>query len=457
MNNQWHLTNTLALECAVLKYVAWGVLAAFFLVWTSACAANQPAPTSVGPAKIGDIVSTEASEQESLPPSAESAAAVDTPDEPAPNEPIPNEPTLDSPKLYKLTYQIDRAAVPLLYYRELTLNVRVNQIDAATVTADGAVIPHTYDASAGQLVFTTSAATVEITLEGVTDTDGLGDATKAALKDGKGFAWSHGMDDNVYVKAQVDVLEQYGWRGTLFLIGNVVEEERNEDWIADAPYLKEKLAMGWSIGNHTWDHNCDAATVNEQTVLDGYNHLRQIVDASPVPQYQIISFAAPCFLAEYQPIILAHRDSQTTAVQFNESGDRFPLVVDPGATENVTDPANADHILAVPFDYDEPIGRSLRIEYEDLALEMGTLDLMARLYNEQGLHLWHNTLAHGDMEEGAESHAGRLATVAAYVESTYGSAGSNQIWVAPSDQIYSYLLVRDRSTVTLTEVVAPGQ
>ena len=32
----------------------------------------------------------------------------------------------------------------------------------------------------------------------------------------------------------------------------------------------------------------------------------------------------------------------------------------------------------------------------------------------------------------------------------YGDGGNHTVWVAPSDEIYSYLLVRDHATVTLS-------
>lgn len=412
---------------------------------------NAPAPLE---ASTSTDTSTDASTDASTDTSADASADVSTAPSTGPSTTAGEVPASATGQ-YKLTYQIDRSNVPPIYYRELTLKVTVNQMTDATVIADGIEIPYTYDA--GVLVLTTNATTIEITLSGVTDTEGLGYAEKAILKDDKGFAWSHGMDDNVYVKSQVDILEQYGWRGTIFLIANVVEDERDEDWIVDAPYLKEKIALGWSIGNHSYDHNCDPTTVTEQTVLDGYNRLREIVDTSPVPEYQIISFASPCFLSEYQAITLNHRDNGVTAVQFNESGGPLPLVVDPGVTENVMDPNDSEKFLAAPFSYDAPVGRSILIEYEDLALEMATLDLMANLYTEQGLHSWHNTLAHGDMETGPDSHSDRLATVAEYVSTNYGPGGTDQIWVAPSDQIYSYLLVRDNAVVSLVNVESVSQ
>ena len=41
-----------------------------------------------------------------------------------------------------------------------------------------------------------------------------------------------------------------------------------------------------------------------------------------------------------------------------------------------------------------------------------------------------------------------LAAVLAYLHDTYGPGGSNALWVAPSDEIYSYLRLRETTTIT---------
>lgn len=127
----------------------------------------------------------------------------------------------DSNTDYTLDYVIDRSQVPTLFYNDLTLKVRVNQISSAQVIANNRTISHTYDAAIGQLIFTTSANTVTVVINDVTDTQGLGEVVKAVLKDDKGFAWSHGMDDNHNLMPQVDVFEEHDWQATLFLIGNM--------------------------------------------------------------------------------------------------------------------------------------------------------------------------------------------------------------------------------------------
>jgi hypothetical protein len=229
-------------------------------------------------------------------------------------------------------YTLDRSAVPELTYNDLTLKVYVGDMTEAEVyTTNGITIPHTIDA--GTLTFTTDADQVQLVLEGVTDpnragTNSVGEISKATLRDDKKWAWSIGLDDNVSLKPTIDLLRRRGWAGTLFMIGNIIDETRQEDWIVDAPDLNELLAEGWSVGNHTWEHECNGGFDYRQSILDGYNRLQEVVQNSPRPNYKIISFAAPCFDADYQPQILAMRDNGETAVQFNESGNKYLLIVD---------------------------------------------------------------------------------------------------------------------------------
>ncbi len=346
----------------------------------------------------------------------------------------------DHPTAYFLTYDIDRTNVPDLYYNELTLRVQVNDAQTIDVRADGEPVSFVHDADAGQIMLTTGAARVEVQVAGVGNPYGVGEIKKAALRNDKGFAWSHGMDDNVYLRAQVAVLEQYDWRGTFFLIAGTVDDARDEEWIADVPYVRRKLADGWSIGSHDWDGSC-REPIDVQKMIDAAARLNQIVATSTVPTHRVISFAAPCFLASYHPLVLAQRDAEETSILFNESGDVTPMIVDAAARAPVTGDSEHD-ILAYDFDFDGNVGRGTELAFATQEA-LDTIDWMAARHAQTGEHFWYNTLSHGN-EEAA------LATFAAHVYSEYGPEGTNEVWVAPSDEIYSYLLTRDRSVITTT-------
>ncbi|MEM7127660.1 MAG: polysaccharide deacetylase family protein [Chloroflexota bacterium] len=343
---------------------------------------------------------------------------------------------------YTLTYEIDRSQVPSLYHNDLTLKVQVNQVLAAQVIADGLVISHTHIPT-GNILFTTSAADIKIAIESSGDITGLGQITTTTLLNGKGFAWSHGMDDNVGLRKQVEVLESYGWTGTFFLIAKDVDETRDQDWIVDEPYLKGKLPLGWSLGNHTWDHTC-FPPFDEQTVIDGYNRLREVADASTVPDYRIISFASPCNVSAYDPFIREHRDSGSSDVQFSENGSLIPFVVDAGVAENILD-EETQLPNAYAFGFELAVGRIAlgTVSEDDPTVDpthISAIDWMATQHEETGQHFWYNTLTHGDAEDLLDQFAG-------YIYDTYGAPGTNKAWVAPSDEIYSYLLTRERAVI----------
>ncbi len=60
-------------------------------------------------------------------------------------------------------------------------------------------------------------------------------------------------------------------------------------------------------------------------------------------------------------------------------------------------------------------------------------------------HYWVNLLAHG-ADGGYPS--GAFYKWLDYLYSHYGPGGTDEVWVAPSDAVYSYLLVREQSRVT---------
>lgn len=344
---------------------------------------------------------------------------------------------------YRFRYQIERASAPSLYHKEVTLIITLGESRPVQVRGDGIVHPFRIDATSGHLIVTTAASQLDVTvtLDGSSSNlDDVGAFEHANLYENRGFAWSIGMDDNVGLREQIDALERYGWTGTLFLIANILVDEREEAWILDPPYLRQKLVDGWALGNHTWDHNC--GEVGEETIIAGQNRLQQVIDSSERPDYEIISFAAPCFVSDYHPVVLDMRTRGVTSILFNESGNRTPITVDPDPADQFTLIPENPNITAYPFDLDQPIGRASWTDLNDAATEIKIIDAMATRFNETGQHLWHNSLVHGDKAE-------VIDTVADYLYNTYGPAGTNQIWVAPSDQIVSYILTRDNTTIRL--------
>jgi hypothetical protein len=349
---------------------------------------------------------------------------------------------------YFLVYTIDRTALPHLYYRELTLTGYVGPVSNIQASTDLGPLEFDYDPAAGTVTFTTAANVVRIFLENPSDLANAGPFSKAALKYDKKWAWSHGLDDNRYLWPSIHLFANRGWRATLYLIGKDIHDTRREPWIIDAPDIRELVDQGWGIGNHTWDHVCappwiDDPTFMRETILNGYNRLQAVIDGSPAPPYRLIAFAAPCFRDEYHAYIQEIKGNGQTAVLFNESGNSYRLNVTPGAGDY-----SQGGKTAVAFTYEMPVGRDTNLEMGATGVaavkaEMGWLAANAT----PGRRFWYNTLSHGHQEDA-------LAQVVDYAYITYGPGGSNEVWVAPADEIYSYLLTRDHSQVSYA-VVGP--
>lgn len=351
----------------------------------------------------------------------------------------------------RIEFEIDRSQIPSLAFNELTLNVLVNDISSAQVLADSAPISHTYDSEAGMLSFTTHGQDIQILTQGASELTDFGQISKSSLLDNKGFAWSHGLDDNVGLKEQVSLLEGFGWKGTFFLIAESISDTRDEPWVVDRAYLEQKLALGWSFGNQTWDHEC-TPPFTQTMITRADDRLKEIVSTSDRSDYILTSFAAPCFAPEYHDVLLSLRDSGTTGLQYNESGNIGPLWIDTDASTEILD-SETQIPNAYPFDFDIAVGRSTNLSANDAGADIDTIDWIAERHAETGEHFWFNTLTHGDDDPtddfGDEAALRQFAT---HVYNTYGPNGNDQIWVAPSDQIYSYLLVREKSVIVDNQV-----
>jgi hypothetical protein len=348
-----------------------------------------------------------------------------------------------------LHYTLNRDAVPALTYNDVTLKVYVGKPAAVTAQAGGQTIPIDYDAATGYALVSVSASSLDIHLYGGdTSSAQIGAYTKTALKDDRLWAWSHSFDDNVYFKIHgIPAFEAYGWRGTVYLIGDQIDDTRKEDWTIDKPDIKALVKKGWGIGNHSWSHSyvsdLGGANAAKQDVIRLANYLRQAVNEAGMTNYRLMSFAAPNFDSAYLPIILNLRDSGTTELMLDESGSDAVVQVDAGATGG-TYPA---------FNLNQPIGRDWRIEEygtnsaDDQSFRRDVNSMIARL--DASHHNWLNTFSHQVDDDYPNKNVFGFLT---WVYNNYGPGGNNTVWVAPSEEIYSYLLVRDRVVVSYQRI-----
>jgi peptidoglycan/xylan/chitin deacetylase (PgdA/CDA1 family) len=351
--------------------------------------------------------------------------------------------TVPSGPVTLLRYTFNRSNLPALTYQAVTLKIYIGTPSAFYVLGDGLEIPYTYNRSTGFVTVSTAASMLELRVYNPPASSQLGAYSITPLKDDKQWAWSHSFDDNVNFEARgIPAFEKYGWRGTVYLIGYEIDNTRQEDWIIDKPDIISLAKKGWGIGNHSWSHqnvqDIGGTNAAKQDVVRLNTYFRQALDAAGLSSYRLISFAAPNFDSDYHAIILNLRNTHTTDLLFNESGSDAILQVD----------ANASGGNYPTFDLDQPIGRDWRIEEyganstEDRAFRQDLNNMLAQLDSQH--HFWLNTFNHSVDDQPSNQS---IFAFLPWVYNNYGPCGVNNVWVAPSEEIYSYLLVRSKITV----------
>jgi len=343
----------------------------------------------------------------------------------------------------RLAYTIDRGDVPAVRSAELTVQVQVGPAWRVTGRADGRPVAVAHDPASGWATVTTAAARVELEVEGAAPAaPGFGEVRKAPLLGGKRWAWSHGFDDNTGFKQHgLAAFRERGWTATVFLICSSVEAHRDEPWIVDAPDLRRLAKEGWGIGNHGWTHSTARSLGPERARAEALrcaDLLRATVEPA-LPGWRPMAFAAPAFDPDWQAVVDELRDrSPERGVRFNESGNDFLRQVDPGA-----------------FDPKATLGRDPAIEgfgsgnpgYDNRPTLLRVHELA-----DGTRHWWYNTLSHA--VDGQPRDRGLFAFLA-FLHQRFGPGGTDEVWVAPSDRVYSYLLVRDASRVERVEPAPP--
>jgi peptidoglycan/xylan/chitin deacetylase (PgdA/CDA1 family) len=339
-----------------------------------------------------------------------------------------------------LSYLLDRSALPWLTYNDVTLKIFIGPAQSVSASADGKTIPVLYNSQSGYALVTTSGLHLKIDVIAGTNSANLGSFTKTALKGDHLWAWSHGFDDNVNFKTYgIPAFEKLGYRATVYLIGHEIDATRNESWIIDKPDIMALVNKGWGIGNHSWSHDTVAGLggsgAAKKDVVRLATYLRQVVDEAGRKDYRLMSFAAPNFDADYQGLINDLRDTKTTEILFNESGNDSLLRVDVGATD----------INYPIFTPKGSLGRDWRIETygsndpDDVNFRKDVAAIIAKADGEH--HFWLNTLSHAvDQNYDPKLNVFGFLT---WVDKHYGTNGNKSVWIAPSDEIYSYMLVRD--------------
>ena len=357
--------------------------------------------------------------------------------------------TSASPDIVTFEYEFDRSKLPNLNSTELTVLISVGDATGIQIRDERrAPVSYTHLRRSQKIMVTSEAQTLIVELAGVTDFNQLGDISKANLKDNKLWAWSHSFDDNHFLEEAIDIMQKHDLPATMYVVGDWIDSGYPWEGDLTALELHQLMDAGWSIGNHTLDHdnNCGvrpSLAERRQSILHTEITLKEVIQTSNRPNYKVISFAVPCGGADrfndYHQIVKKLRDEGKTDLLFSEGGHEAPL-----------------HIDASPhFDFDLQIKRDLAIDGE----EDNTAEIKA-IFDSASLNartksagvFWYNSFSHGTRTFG--NNAYKLNAVAEYFVATYGKNGSDEAWMAPADEIYSYLLVRDLTTIT-TAVTSP--
>ncbi|MBN1400743.1 MAG: DNRLRE domain-containing protein [Anaerolineae bacterium] len=325
----------------------------------------------------------------------------------------------------RFEYRLDWERLPdWVTLRDVTLVVDVGPALDVIALGDGQIVPCNYDGQ--RALITTHAENVQVWVTAPERAlEEMGDVTVATLRGDKRWALSLTLDDGYLNQATTgkDLLDRYGYKASIAVIGSRIGIEFNGDLYASAAHLQDLVADGWQLANHTYSHYYaqdigDSAAV----VADIEATNRAIMDA--VPGYVPTMFTSPYVDPDFEPIIQAHYEElglyllQTLAWE----GKR----VDPGyggVTTTLTS-----------------IGRT------SLLHDGSQFDEVHRwLHNEPGSHWWLSLHTH---EVWPVCDCVEIGLDRLYY--TYGAGGIDDVWVAPAPEVHQYLLARDHVQLTET-------
>lgn len=329
---------------------------------------------------------------------------------------------------------LDRSAVPKLNYADITLVADVGRVSEISLLEAGEhELAYTYDKRNGKLVFSTRGNRVLMSLSGPDADDFKGKLTIAPLKDGKKFAWSHSVSGPIWQEDFIDVFNAYSYRGTLYKMAESANNMWNEDWILEGKDIYELLEKGWALGLQTHQLSCDGS-IDDTNLSAAYQELTDKIAASPRPNYRVHSFATPCVGGEHRALRQLLHAPEIAIL--NESGDEGLLLVNTGA-------ANFERKgrEARAYDLGQALGRNPAIELGHVDEANAIIDWMAE-HASPTRHFWYNTFS----RRGRQND---IAKVMAHVNINYDTHDNASIWVAPAEEVYAYLVVRNKIGVTV--------
>jgi len=338
-----------------------------------------------------------------------------------------------------LFYHIDRTAVPnWVRQPDVTLQVVVGDAQAVTVVADGQAIAYDYAHDTGLVTFTTGGSDLILYVApaGTAQPADFGQISVAPLRNNKQWAYSLTMDDGFLSQLTTGTryLNRYGYRAASAIEGHWMDEDGSPWDYLQPDDVRALRAAGWSIFNHSYAHfSADAISdlygdiLHAQQVLerelDGYTPLVFTVPFAIVPGYEAVIDAHPHDLGLH---LVQLADGNTDALTF----------------------------VAPPLTYPNEVLHIGRFDVRDAARRFESA-------YQVGAPVWLSLHTHNvedtclKQTDGTWTQQEWVASTSEKLYQTYGAAGTDEVWVAPADEVFQYLTVRDAIQVTQVFTSAP--
>ncbi len=360
----------------------------------------------------------------------------------------------DAQPEFWLHYDVDYSRVPeWVRIRDLTLKVRVGQADSVEVVADGRVVQSEYSPASGWVTFTTNATRVDIRVVGlVTPAEQIGEVQKAALRGDKRWAYSLTFDDgrlSVWENGK-PLLDRLGYRAGVAIIGEWMLPSgvslgtcgENIQWrghpsddpvcgnnncgYMNADQAAALLAAGWSLYNHGFFHSSPESMPG--CVLENIAKCTEAL-AYALGGYRTLVYTAYQNVAYLRDLVVANYPTLGLPIIQADGG---------GATAVDAISWNALPYIRPRWDVGRP--RDTRPDTSGAIYYMD--ETHRKAVDSPQLHFWLSL--HGHNVERNDVAGSSLD----YLHFTYGPGGTDEVWVAPADEVFQYLATRDYAVVT---------
>ncbi len=336
---------------------------------------------------------------------------------------------------WRLSYALNYSRVPdWVTHRDITLRIRVGgDVTALSAqTAEGEV-PHVYDPIKGIALITTDAPTLTVRLAASAVPGDLGSVSTAPLLHDKLWAYSLTIDDGYASTYEnvLPILNRYGYRGSTAINGSTLGKTVSYGGgtlarIMTEDQLRALYAAGWGVTNHTYGHKHFAEYPNTTALVQDVRQNNEVI-SNTLGGFQPRVFTSPFTESQFAPVIQANRATLGLYL-VQQSGWRINYVATPGF---------------LTTDYFWMVGRD-RVE------EWHFDEAHNRAVAGGGTPLWLTHHMHNEAGDNPICNAIEVGTDYLYYH--YGAGGTDEVWVAPAQEVYEYLVTRAALDVSLVAV-----